>query len=377
MTTEKDKDSGAFTWADVWAEGFAHLLPWADALAGALHEELGVRLEVITDASASRATRAEVTWVRDARARRKAARMMPDKKPKRFSPLTYGHASITVRVFDSGVEATLEVPPHAVLDRAALRWRLQHPEVKMLVLGQIGSLPQGVTAPALGHRQASTLGADDLAEWARDLDVNLAFSSWIEKEAAIAEPTRVEDHVRALARVYREIAWDERMRLPQRAFRPRSAERQERTKRSERARTRRETRRARDEEPLSIREPRALIPEPSANDAEPAAGRSTSRLHVHAPVRLVDIDPGQPIAKGTRVFVLAGPFEGKSGVVKDIDREKGMAKVIFGLLGVDVRVADLAATRLGTKVAARSGARRGKRPLLSSSHKKRPAGTKR
>jgi hypothetical protein len=51
-----------------------------------------------------------------------------------------------------------------------------------------------------------------------------------------------------------------------------------------------------------------------------------------------------------------------------------MARVIFGLLGVDVRVADLAATRpAGSAAVQASGAGRPPRPRLASSHRKRPA----
>lgn len=352
--------------------GFARLLAWADVLAGSFQKTLGVRLEVVIDASASRATRAEVTWVRDARARKKAARMMPEKKPKRFSPLTYGHASLTVRVFDTGVEVALEVPPHAVLDRAALRWRLEQPEEKLLLLGQIVTLPRNVTAPALGHREASTLSADDLEEWVRDPDASLVLAAWIEKDRAIADPTLVERQVRGLAHVYKLLAWDEKMSLPRGAFSvKKTPEKKRRPRRSERARSRRDRVGAGEEDaPPSIREPPSRPEGASALDVQ--ANGAFQRLRVDATIRLVDIDPALAVEKGMRVYVLAGPFVGKTGVVRELDTQKGIAKVMFGIFGADVRVADLAATkdRVGPKK--KANGRGARRPLLASSHRRSP-----
>jgi len=63
------------------------------------------------------------------------------------------------------------------------------------------------------------------------------------------------------------------------------------------------------------------------------------------------------LERGTRVRVLAGPFAGKVGIVKDVDG-KGRAQVMLGLLATRIDLTDLSAS---------SG---GRRPLLGSSHRK-------
>ena len=69
-------------------------------------------------------------------------------------------------------------------------------------------------------------------------------------------------------------------------------------------------------------------------------------------------DPRAPIEKGTRVRVLAGPFEGKVGVVQGLDGESG-ARVMLGLLAMRFEAKDLIATAQGKD-----------RPMLASSHRK-------
>jgi transcription antitermination factor NusG len=68
------------------------------------------------------------------------------------------------------------------------------------------------------------------------------------------------------------------------------------------------------------------------------------------------VDPSAPIERGTKIEVLCGPFEGKLGVVQELDG-KGSARVLLGLLAMRLLVKDLAASVDG-------------RPLLSSSHRK-------
>jgi hypothetical protein len=65
-----------------------------------------------------------------------------------------------------------------------------------------------------------------------------------------------------------------------------------------------------------------------------------------------------PIAKGSRVRVLKGPFSGKVGVVQDLDG-KGGARVMLGLLAVRIEVLNLVPDAEGHG-----------RPRLSSSHRK-------
>jgi transcription antitermination factor NusG len=63
------------------------------------------------------------------------------------------------------------------------------------------------------------------------------------------------------------------------------------------------------------------------------------------------------LERGARVRVLAGPFAGKVGVVKEVDG-KGGAHVMLGLLATRIELKDLSASATG------------RRPTLSSSHRK-------
>jgi hypothetical protein len=63
------------------------------------------------------------------------------------------------------------------------------------------------------------------------------------------------------------------------------------------------------------------------------------------------------LERGSRVRVLAGPFAGKVGVVKEVDG-KGGAHVMLGLLATRIECKDLSASAAG------------RRPTLSSSHRK-------
>jgi transcription antitermination factor NusG len=69
-------------------------------------------------------------------------------------------------------------------------------------------------------------------------------------------------------------------------------------------------------------------------------------------------DPSAPIEKGSQVRALGGAFEGKTGVVQELDG-RGGARVMFGLLTTRVEVKDLVVMSPG----------RG-RPVLGSSHRK-------
>jgi len=65
-----------------------------------------------------------------------------------------------------------------------------------------------------------------------------------------------------------------------------------------------------------------------------------------------------PLERGARVRVLAGPFAGKVGVVREVDTTKRRAQVMLGLLATHIDMKDLAAN-IGDG-----------RPTLSSSHRK-------
>ncbi len=105
--------------------------------------------------------------------------------------------------------------------------------------------------------------------------------------------------------------------------------------------------------PGSHREPpRSSRSQPSEIRAAPQP-RSAERF---APLRFDD--SSEPVDKGTRVRVLAGPFAGKVGVVSEIDT-RGMARVLLGLLSTRVAV-----TQLSAVVEAKD------RPALHASHRR-------
>ena len=77
--------------------------------------------------------------------------------------------------------------------------------------------------------------------------------------------------------------------------------------------------------------------------------------------------PSPTIDRGARVRVLAGPFEGKVGVVQALD-DRG-ARVLFGLLATRVELADLAPAHVSS---ANQAPVRRPRPAIASSHRRAP-----
>ena len=103
-------------------------------------------------------------------------------------------------------------------------------------------------------------------------------------------------------------------------------------------------------------------PEPEVPSERDPAWTRPSRLPVAARRRPArpkrSAAGGAPVDKGARVRVLDGPFRGKVGVVQELDG-KGGARVLLGLLAVQMSVEDLGAHADG-----------GGRPLLSTSHRR-------
>jgi len=81
-------------------------------------------------------------------------------------------------------------------------------------------------------------------------------------------------------------------------------------------------------------------------------------LRRRAQARVIEIDPSVPIDKRVHVRVLGGPFEGRVGVVQELDG-KGHARVMLGLLAMWLDARDLVAS-VESKA----------RPVLGSSHRK-------
>jgi hypothetical protein len=100
-------------------------------------------------------------------------------------------------------------------------------------------------------------------------------------------------------------------------------------------------------------------------ESDPRRGRSkgkTGLLSRRPKLAVSQRRSGPPVAipsleRGARVRVLAGPFAGKVGVVKDVDG-RGRAQVMLGLLATRIDVRDLSTSNAG------------RRPTLGSSHRK-------
>jgi hypothetical protein len=115
------------------------------------------------------------------------------------------------------------------------------------------------------------------------------------------------------------------------------------------------------EESERAREESVVRPPPApATERPPRLSSSLARprLMARRMAPAGEIDPSVPVERGTRVHVLAGPFAGRTGVVKELDG-RGGACVLLGLLAMWVPVKDLAASAEGRE-----------RPALGSSHRK-------
>jgi hypothetical protein len=228
---------------------------------------------------------------------------------------------------DKGVDVALEIPASATGAVAALRDTLDDDERRLELASVLETLPEQFTFGLVGDPGVL---ATDLLAWdailARSLStgrsVRLGWS--VPRDVAVAHSSvldeQLEDTIVLLAPVYQFLA---------------------NAAASERGKFGDARKRIRGRAPLSSRGgARPLLSSSRRRDAEGARESSTSTFE-----------------RGTRVRVLAGPFAGKVGVVKELDG-KGRAQVMLGLLATRIDLADLSAS---------SG---GRRPTLSSSHRK-------
>jgi transcription antitermination factor NusG len=95
-----------------------------------------------------------------------------------------------------------------------------------------------------------------------------------------------------------------------------------------------------------------------ATSARPTLARSSQRSGLLRGERALGVDPNVAVEKGARVQVLRGPFEGKVGLVQEVD-PKGGARVMLGLLALRLDVKDLAVVVEGRE-----------RRVLSTSHRR-------
>jgi hypothetical protein len=218
-----------------------------------------------------------------------------------------------------GVDVALEVPASASAALATIREAIADSERRAELLAVLETLPEQFTFGLVGETGVPAL---DLATWGAVFDRSIASGrsvrlGWrVPRDVAIAHSSvldeQLEDGIILLAPVYQLIAQalQEDGRAGGDARRPRGR------------------------------------------------GRAKARRTLTAPRRRDgEAAPLLSLERGTRVRVLAGPFAGKVGIVKDVD-SKGRAQVMLGLLATRIDLTDLSAS---------SG---GRRPTLSSSHRK-------
>jgi hypothetical protein len=375
------------------------MLAWARAVQERL-ADMGIALEITGSdehpniRNGRRVECQRVFFWRDAEARADLERLIDQKRSlaaRLGDPAPHkNHAYLAIRLDSTLVEVSVEIHAEAWVDLRNLRARLADPERAIELVAALEALPEqfgvGVAGEA-ARAEAARVGTDGL----RDLlarvehDKRALWIGWsVPRELAITHAeilaTQLEDAIVALGPLFKLIAWAKDNDLvvldrewdAARAETARAHEEAERDRAEWEARRERQRRRPQDEEHRderahSARKP-AVAKVEREHAREPAAPAPTP---AHRPVlknqvlkkaargpRVTDVDPSLPIEKGARVLVLSGPFEGKLGVVQEIDG-RGGARVMLGLLAMKLEVRDLVAS-----VDAKD------RPVLGTSHRK-------
>ena len=359
-----------------------------------------------------------VFFWRDAAARAALERLLD---PKRTLSAKIGdtaphksHAYLALKLDSTHVEVSLEVHAEAWVDLRNLRARLSDPARALELTTALEALPEQFVLGA-GQRddgerggassQAQRATADELRALVESVEQQAATSPpvnaphakrivWIgwrvPRDVAIAHSDvldeQLEDAIVALGPVFKLVAWApdndlvvlDREISPARAKRARAQDDAERDhgERESRREGERRTRTKKREDADAKWKPQAegprsdaadarddarskALPRPALKRAQPA--RETLKTRGPMPRRaptVTEVDPHAPIEKGTRVRVLAGPFEGKVGVVQGLDGKSGV-RVMLGLLAMRFEAKELIATAAGKD-----------RPMLASSHRK-------
>lgn len=312
------------------------------------------------------------------------------------------HAYLGLRVDSTHVEVTIELSAEAWVDARNLRARLADPGRALQLTAALEALPEQFSIGLGGdveRAQAQRATNDEVRALLDRVDAEKS-SLWIgwsvPRDVVLAHvdvlDEQLGDAIVALGPLFKLIAWapdndlavldrewdaarEERARAHEDAERDRAewdarreGERRARTTAREKARPRGDERQAWNaRRSPDEREPEKQAPSsaPRADDASPVRAMPKRALPVRPPLagrapRVTDVDPNAPIEKGARVHVLGGPFEGKVGVVQELDG-KGGARVMLGLLAIRIEVKDLIVSAEGRD-----------RPVLSSSHRRRP-----
>ncbi len=350
-----------------------------------------------------------VFFWRDADARAELERLLDQKRSLAAvlgDPAPHkNHAYLALRLDSARVEVSIEVHAEAWVDARNLRERLADPGRALELKAALEALPEqfaiglatsltdaGERAQAQGATNDEVRALLDRADaekaplwigWSVPRDVVLAHTDLLDEQ--------LEDAIVALGPLFKLTAWApdndlavlDREWDAARAERARAHEEAERDvaeweARRERERQKRLTAKERGDEGRAWRDnerkahERATpdsdaegMPPPSvaARPGDGAAPQAPRVLPALRPLarrapRVTEVDPSAAVEKGARVQVLSGPFEGKVGVVQELDGQGG-ARVMLGLLAMRLEVKDLIVSAEGRD-----------RPVLSSSHRR-------
>jgi hypothetical protein len=376
------------------------LMAWGRRVADRL-DEMGVSVEVTASdeqpsvRNGRRVDCQRVFFWRDASSRETLERLLSFKRTLAETltdPAPHkDHAYLAIRLDGSSVDVSIELHPEAWVDVRNLRARLGDVDRAIELAGALEALPEqfsiGDAIDVTARTPAQSATTDDVRAlldrvesgkralwigWSVPRDVAIAHSELLAEQ--------LEDAIVALGPLYKVIAWapdNDLLRVDRewdaaRAGRARAHDEAEKDRAEWESRREGERRvrakdradappwrptqpeRPRDEEVVVDGSPTIPAPPP-----EMMASPSGPRRFGRRPPRSIDVDPSIPIEKGGRVVVLAGPFEGKHGIVGELDG-RGGARVMLGLLAIRSAVTDLVASTEGRD-----------RPVLSSSHRKR------
>ncbi len=369
------------------------LLDWARPVAARL-EAFGIAAEIGgTDdhpnaGNGHRVDDQRVIFWRDAAARARLERLLEQGRSLAMVRGTHRmHAHLALKIDATSVDVSVQVHPDAWVDFRNIRARLTQPDLALELTAALESLPEqyvlkvtendllqlgGIDTnqlrDALDRAEAS--GAPLWVGWIVPRDVAIEHAAVLEEQ--------LEDAIVALAPVFRLIAWApdndcvelDREWMLARAARVKAQEEADREQAAWEAKKAADERReAERRAPRRDRGTRRTgnLPDSGAEpkvDAEPPpvaalpAPAPRPALRLSRGARIVDVDPGGVVDRNAKVQVLSGAFEGKVGIVQELDG-RGGARVLLGLLAVRIDVGDLGVVREGRE-----------RPTLASSHRR-------
>jgi hypothetical protein len=381
------------------------MLAWARGVVDRL-DEMGIAVEKTGSdehpnvRNGRRVECQRVFFWRDADARAELERLIDQKRTLAASlgdPAPHkNHAYLALRLDSERVEVSIEVHAEAWVDTRNLRARLADPGRALELTAALEALPEqfsiGLAVDA-ERAQAQRATNDEVRALLDRVDAEKAplWIGWSVPRDVVLTHTdlldeQLEDAIVALGPLFKLVAWapDNDLVVLNREWdaarneRARAHEEAERDRAEWEARREgeRRTRAPRDDERAWRGARKASAPPSVDRDSEQtppppavASGASDASQNPAAPplrpiarraARVTEVDPSATVEKGARVQVLGGPFEGKVGVVQELDG-KGGARVMLGLLAMRFEVKDLIVSAEGRD-----------RPLLSSSHRRRP-----